>query len=115
MAVSPPSAKPSPTRSGRATPKPRRNQSSPGSNGGSSTSSAKPFMKLASIVPASNTIPANVKVVTRQHLKKCLLDRGFVDAEKPDSVRAMTSKYINQLTGKKVIGADAKYVWLPKP
>ena len=66
-------------------------------------------------MPASNTIPANVKVVTRQHLKKCLLDRGFVDAEKPDSVRAITSKYINQLAGKKVIGADANYVWLPKP
>jgi hypothetical protein len=66
-------------------------------------------------VPASNTLPANVKVVTRQHLKKCLLDRGFVDVEKPDSVRAITSRCINQLTGKKLIGADAKYVWLPKP
>ena len=64
-------------------------------------------------VPASNTIPVNVKVVTRQHLKKCLLDRGFVDAEKPDSVRAITSKYINQLTGKKLIGADAKYAGCP--
>ena len=66
-------------------------------------------------VPASKTIPPNVKVVTRQHLKNCLLERGFVDAEKPDSVRAITSKYINQLTGKKVIGADATYVWLSKP
>ena len=66
-------------------------------------------------VPASKTIPANVKALTRQHLKKCLLDRGFVDAEKPDSVRAITSKYINQLAGKKVIGADADHVWLPRP
>jgi len=43
------SAKPSPTQSGRTTPKPRRNQSSLGSSGGSSTSSAKPFTKLASM------------------------------------------------------------------
>ena len=66
-------------------------------------------------VPASDIVPANVKVVTREHFKKCLLHRGFVDAEKPNSMRAKISKYINQLAGKKVVGTSALYIWLPKP
>ena len=66
-------------------------------------------------VPASDIVPANVKVVTREHFKKCLLHRGFVDAEKPNSMRAKISKYINQLAGKKVVGTSELYIWLPKP
>ena len=64
--------------------------------------------------PASETVPANVKVVTRQHFKKCLLDRGFVDADKPNSMRAKVSKYINQLAGKKLIETNDLYIWLPR-
>jgi hypothetical protein len=64
--------------------------------------------------PASETLPANVKVVTREHFKKCLLDRGFVDADKPNSMRAKVSKYINQLAGKKLIGTNDLYIWLPR-
>ena len=73
------------------------------------------ILETGQIVPASDTVPFGVKVVTRDDFKKSLLHRGFADAEKPDSVRAKISKYINQLAGKKVIGADRTYVWLPKP
>jgi len=52
--------------------------------------------------------------VTRQHFKKCLLDRGFVDADKPNSMRAKVSKYINQLAGKKLIETNDLYIWLPR-
>ena len=53
--------------------------------------------------------------MTREYFKKCLLDRGFLDAEKPDSARALFSKYLNQLPGRKLIGTDKTYVWLAKP
>ena len=72
-------------------------------------------LEVGQIVQASDTVPANVKVVTRDHFKKCLLRRGFVDAEKPDSMRAKVSRYINQLAGKKVVGTNDLYIWLPKP
>jgi len=71
-------------------------------------------LEAGQIAPASNTVPFNIKAVTREYFKKCLLDRGFLDAEKPDSVRALFSKYINNLAGRKVIGTDKTYVWLPK-
>ena len=73
------------------------------------------ILEEGQFVQATDTVPAGVKVVTRDYFKKCLLRRGFVDAEKPDSVRAKISRHVNQLTGKKVIGADGVYVWLPKP
>jgi hypothetical protein len=73
------------------------------------------ILEAGEIAPASETVPANIKAVTRVYFKKCLVQRGFVDGDKPDSLRAMASKYINRLTGKKLIGADAVYVWLPKP
>jgi hypothetical protein len=65
-------------------------------------------------VPPSDTVPVNVKVVTREHFKKCLLHRGFVDADKPDSMRAKVSRHINQLAGKKLIGTNDLYIWLPR-
>jgi hypothetical protein len=76
---------------------------------------AEAVLEAGQIVQASDTIPANVKVLTREYFKKCLLRRGFVDAEKPDSLRAKVSKYINQLAGKKVVGTNDLYIWLPKP
>ena len=63
----------------------------------------------------SATVPYGVRGVTREHFKKCLQDRGFLDAEKPDSVRALFSKYVNQLSGRKIIGTDKTYIWLVKP
>jgi hypothetical protein len=66
-------------------------------------------------VPAADTVPANIKVVTREHFKKCLLDKGFVDADPRNSMRAKVSKYINQLAGKKVVGTSELHIWLVKP
>jgi hypothetical protein len=60
----------------------------------------------------SATVPPNVRGVTREHFKKCLQDRGFLDAEKPDSARALFSKYVNQLSGRKIVGTDKTYIWL---
>ena len=53
------------------------------------------------------------KAVTRDDLKQQLVEKGFLDLQKPDSSRARMSKYLNQLAGKKVIGTTAEYVWLP--
>ena len=66
-------------------------------------------------VPASDTVPANIKGVTREHLKKRLLDKGFVEADPRNSMRAKVSKYINQLAGKKVVGTSELHIWLVKP
>jgi hypothetical protein len=71
--------------------------------------------KDGATVPASDTVPASTKAVTREHFKKCLLDKGFVDAEPRNSLRAKVSKYINQLAGKTVVGTSDLYIWLPKP
>jgi hypothetical protein len=76
---------------------------------------AEAILAEGKTVPATDTVPVNVKVVTRDYFKKCLQDRGFVDADKPDSMRAKVSKYINQLAGKKLIGTNDLYIWLPKP
>ena len=76
---------------------------------------AEAIREAGQTVQASDTVPADTKVVTRDHFKKCLVRRGFVDAEKPDSLRAKFSKYINQLAGKKVVGTNDLYIWLPKP
>jgi hypothetical protein len=65
-------------------------------------------------VPPSDTVPASVKVVTRKYFKECLIQRGFVHEEKPDSVRATMSRHLNTLSGRRVIGVDHEYVWLPK-
>jgi hypothetical protein len=76
---------------------------------------AEAILAEGKTVPATDTVPVNVKVVTRDYFKKCLQDRGFVDSDKPDSMRAKISKYINQLAGKKLIGTNDLYIWLPKP
>lgn len=73
------------------------------------------ILQAGQTVPPSDTVPATVKVVTREDFKKHLLQRGFVDKDKPDSVRATMSRHLNTLSGRKVIGTDQNYVWLVKP
>ena len=75
---------------------------------------AEAIIDFGSAMPSEIGAPSGSKGVTREQLKKCLIDKGFLDASKPDSVRSMTSKMINELAGKYRIGTDATYVWLPK-
>jgi hypothetical protein len=65
-------------------------------------------------VPSSLVIPHGVKAVTRDQLKKCLLQAGFLDPEKPDAARSIFSRTLNDLAGKHVIGTTADHVWLPQ-
>jgi len=76
---------------------------------------AEAILDHGATVPASGLVPFGIKAVTRERLRKCLVERGFLDSEKPASARAMMSKYINELAGRYKIGTDATYVWLPKP
>jgi hypothetical protein len=69
---------------------------------------------LGGLVPGSPAVPPGIKAVTRDHLKKCLLERGFLDREKPDAARSIFSRTLNDLAGKHVIGTTAEHVWLPK-
>jgi archaellum biogenesis ATPase FlaH len=68
---------------------------------------------VGALRPGVKAVPHGQKAVTRDDLKQQLVEKGFLDLQKPDSSRARMSKYLNQLAGKKVIGTTAEYVWLP--
>ncbi|GAB9242093.1 AAA family ATPase [Bradyrhizobium diazoefficiens] len=65
-------------------------------------------------VKGSTVIPAGIKAVGREQLRKCLFDAGFLDREKPDAARSTFSRSINDLAGKHVIGATDQHIWLPR-
>ncbi|XIA64780.1 hypothetical protein ACFIOY_39400 [Bradyrhizobium sp. TZ2] len=66
------------------------------------------------IVFGSIVIPTGIKAVARDRLRKCLFDAGFLDRTKLDAARSILSRTINDLAGKRVIGATAEHVWLPR-
>ena len=73
------------------------------------------LIDVGETVPTSDVIPAGIKAVTREQLKKSLQDKGFLDGyATDDSARAGMSKVLNQLAGKHVVGTTKEHVWLPR-
>jgi hypothetical protein len=57
-------------------------------------------------------IPGGRTAITRMWLKTCCHTKGWLDPEATDSNnRAKLSNMINALAGKRLIGAQGKYVW----
>jgi hypothetical protein len=72
------------------------------------------ILEHGATVTGSTIIPNGIKAVTREQLRKCLMQNGFLDPDKAHSARTIYSRALNDLAGKHVVGVTAEHVWLPK-
>jgi hypothetical protein len=57
-------------------------------------------------------IPGGRTAISREWLKECLVTKGWLDVADADNTRrALVSKMINALAGKRLIGASKLFVW----
>jgi len=75
---------------------------------------AEAIIDVGATVPNSVLIPFGIKAVSREQLKKYLINAGFLDSNKAHSARTIFNRAINDLAGKHVIGTTAEHVWLPR-
>jgi hypothetical protein len=63
-------------------------------------------------VKDTDTVPKSVTAVNRDMLKKYLVTKGWIEEADSNKSRATISNMINNLAGKKVIGATKQHVWV---
>jgi hypothetical protein len=63
-------------------------------------------------IKGTDTVPNGVTAVNRDMLKKYLVTKGWIEEADSNKSRATISNMINNLAGKKVIGATKHHVWV---